>query len=60
MTKVGDRVRLICCTDQWTTIKPGTLGTVELLDPRGTVFVKWDDGRVLGLIHEAGDRWEVL
>ena len=58
MTKVGDRVRLLQCTDQWTTIEPGTLGTVHLIDSQGTVFVKWDNGRTIGLIREAGDRWE--
>ncbi len=57
---VGRRVRLVSCSDPYTRLQPGAEGTVTLVDGVGTVHVRWDDGHQLGLIHEAGDRWEVL
>ncbi len=56
---MNERVRLIQCTDKHTTIKPGALGTVRLIDAQGTVHVDWDDGRKLGLIP-GEDRWEPI
>jgi Domain of unknown function (DUF4314) len=56
----GRRVRLIRCIDEHTRLAPGAEGTVTLVDDLGTVHVTWDDGHRLGLIAEAGDRWEVL
>ena len=58
--KVGDRVRLVRCTDQWTKLHPGELGTVSFIDDTGTVFVDWDSGSSLGLVDRAGDRFEVV
>jgi len=55
----GDRVRLTTITDDSTTLKPGALGTVTSIDGTGTVHVRWDDGRQLGLVPEAGDCFEV-
>lgn len=57
---VGRRVRLVHCSDEFTRVQPGTLGTVNLVDGMGTVHVKWDDGSRLGMIDEAGDRYELL
>lgn len=55
----GDRVRLIHCSDPYTTMPYGALGTVMFIDDMGTVHVKWDNGAALGLI--AGeDLWEVV
>ena len=56
MAKVGDRVRLIRCTDEYTRLTPGELGTVTFIDSLGTVHVKWDSGANLGMVEEAGDR----
>ena len=56
MTMQGDRVRLIHYSDPYMTIRPGTEGTVTFVDARGTVFVRWDDGRCLGLVPGI-DRW---
>ncbi len=56
IAKVGDRVRLIHCSDPYTRIRSGTLGTVRFVDDMGTVHVKWDDGSSLGLI-EGEDSW---
>ena len=56
----GVRVRLLRCNDQYTTLEPGTEGTVIFIDDFNTVFVRWDNGSLLGLIYEAGDRFEVV
>jgi hypothetical protein len=59
-TLQGRRVRLDRCTDEYTTLPPGTEGTVLWTDDVGTLHVKWDNGSGLGLIAEAGDRWTLL
>lgn len=51
-----DRVELVSTTDPYTSLAPGTLGTVTFVDSLGTVHVKWDDGSSLGMVEEAGDR----
>lgn len=60
MSVVGARVRLIRCTDEYTRLTPGELGTVTFIDSMGTVFVKWDSGSSLGLVRQAGDDWELF
>jgi len=55
----GRRVRLVRCTDEYTRIEPGELGTVTNVDDIGTVHVRWDGGSRLGLV-EGEDEWEVL
>jgi hypothetical protein len=60
MTKVGDRVRLVRCTDQYTRLEPGAEGTVSFIDDMGTVHVNWDSGARLGLIRREGDAWELI
>ena len=57
---IGKRVRLVACSDPHTTLTPGTEGTVVLVDDTGTVHVAWDNGSRLGLVAEAGDRFEVV
>ena len=57
---VGERVRLISCSDPYTLLTAGEEGTVDFVDDWGTVFVKWDCGSSLGLVQEAGDRFEVI
>ena len=54
----GDRIRLVRCTDEWTRLKPGLLGTVTLIDDCGTVHVAWDCGSTLGLVP-GEDAWVV-
>lgn len=51
----GERVRLVRCTDKYTRLEPGTLGTVVMVDGMGTIHVAWDDGHQLGMVAEAGD-----
>lgn len=58
--RIGRRVRLISCSDGYTRLTPGEEGTVTFVDDMGTVFVKWDSGSRLGMVAEAGDRFELL
>lgn len=57
--KCGDRVQLIECTDEYTFLAPGSQGTVSHIDDAQTVFVDWDSGSKLGLVHSY-DKWFVL
>ena len=56
---VGKRVRLVRCTDPYTKLTPGELGTVTFVDALGSVAVDWDSGSKLSLIP-GEDRWEVI
>lgn len=56
----GARIRLIRHTDEYSTLQPGELGTVTLVDGLGTVHVRWDNGSALGLVPDAGDEWEEI
>jgi Domain of unknown function (DUF4314) len=49
----GDRVEFLGfgAHDPYTDLRPGTLGTVTLVDDAGTIHVEWDDGRRLGLVQ---------
>lgn len=55
----GKRVRLVRCTDPYTSLSPGSEGTVTFVDDFGTVHVAWDCGSSLGLIYRE-DAWEVV
>lgn len=56
----GRRVRLIRCTDEYTRLAPGELGTIVFgPDAMGTVHVEWDSGASLGLIP-GEDQWEMV
>ena len=62
MTKVGDRVRLLRCTDPHTRLEPGAEGTVTYINASSfgtTFFVDWDSGSKLGLVM-GEDSWQVL
>jgi Domain of unknown function (DUF4314) len=54
------RVRLLHTDDPFTELRPGDEGTVRFMDNLGTLHVTWDNGSTLGLIHDAGDRWEYI
>ena len=56
---VGRRVRLIRTTDNYTSLRPGSEGTITGVDDIGTTHVSWDDGSRLGLI-EGEDVWQVI
>ena len=46
----GTRIELIHMDDPYNPIEPGTKGTVEYVDDMGTIHMKWDNGRTLGLV----------
>lgn len=52
-------MRLVRVQDPYTTLRPGSRGTVGFIDAIGTVHVNWDDGRSLGLVPGV-DEWVVL
>ena len=47
---IGRRIELVYCSDPYTRLQPGSLGTIEFEDDLGTVFVRWDSGSSLGLV----------
>lgn len=56
---LGKRVKLLHMPDDPHPVQPGTIGTINYIDDIGTVFVKWDDGRSLGLVPGV-DSWEYV
>lgn len=57
--RVGRRVRLIRCSDPYSSNPSGLEGTVTMVDDLGTVHVRWDNGSTLGLVP-GEDRWEEI
>jgi hypothetical protein len=57
--KKGQRVEMVSMTDDPDPVPTGTKGTVQLVDAGGTVHVRWDNGRNLGMIP-GQDRWRVI
>lgn len=49
----GTRIELVSMEDPYSPVYPGTKGTVTLVDDIGTIHMKWDNGRTLGLIPGA-------
>jgi hypothetical protein len=47
----GTRVELIHMDDEQA-VPSGTKGTVEFVDDMGTIHMKWDNGRGLGLVPD--------
>lgn len=48
---VGSRVTLQQLNDPYTTMEPGTTGTLQFIDDIGTYHIKWDNGRGIGLVR---------
>lgn len=46
---VGKRIKCLYMNDPYP-VKPQTKGTVDQVDDIGTLHVKWDDGRTLGIV----------
>jgi len=57
--KEGMRIRLISMVDDPNPVSPGTEGTIRLVDDIGTIHVRWDDGRQLGVIPGV-DQYQLL
>ena len=58
MAREGMRVRMIHMDDE-RPVDEGLEGTIEKIDDLGTLHVKWDDGRLLGVIPNEDD-YELL
>lgn len=45
--------RVVCCSmaDPYAPIPSGMTGTVTSVDDSGTIHMKWDNGRTLGIIY---------
>ena len=46
----GTRIRLNAMEDPYAPIAPGTEGVVDFVDNIGTIHMKWDNGRSLGIV----------
>ncbi|MBQ5989211.1 MAG: DUF4314 domain-containing protein [Oscillospiraceae bacterium] len=55
----GTRIRLIYMDDPYTPLSRGATGTVEYVDDIGTIHMKWDNGRSLGICPET-DIFEII
>lgn len=54
---VRDATGEVLTVDDNVTVPPGTTGTVDSVDDGGTLHVRWDNGRRLGLLP-GRDQWE--
>ena len=54
----GTRIRLIYMEDA-RALRPGSEGTVRLVDDAGTIHVNWDSGSSLGIIPDV-DNFEII
>jgi hypothetical protein len=59
MYPAGTRIELLSTMDDQQGVEKGTKGTVILVDDIGTIHMKWDNGRGLGLIP-GEDNFKVL
>lgn len=55
----GTRIRLIHMNDPYSPIESGMTGTVTHVDDMGTLHMKWDSGRSLGICPDE-DSFEVI
>lgn len=46
----GTRIRLNSMEDPYAPLAPGTEGEVDFVDDIGTIHMKWDNGRALGIV----------
>jgi hypothetical protein len=56
---VGKRIRCIEMGEDFEPIPSGSEGTVTHVDDLGTIHVKWDNGRTLGLVYDE-DKYELI
>ena len=55
----GTRIRLNSMEDPYAPVAPGTEGEVDFVDDIGTIHMKWDNGRALGIVPDE-DSFSVL
>lgn len=58
MYPAGKRIRLIYMNDLQA-VPSGTIGTVDYVDDIGTIHMKWDNGRTLGVVY-GEDKFEII
>ena len=46
----GTRIRLNSTVDPYAPVAPGTEGEVDFVDDIGTIHMRWDNGRALGIV----------
>lgn len=51
----GTRIKLLCMNDPYHPVPSGMRGTVESVDDVGTLHMKWDNGRSLGVVYGEDD-----
>ncbi len=56
---VGTRIELIGMDDPYAPIESGLQGTVKNVDDAGTLHMKWDNGRTLGIVP-GEDQFKVI
>lgn len=56
---VGTRIRLLHMNDPYSPIPDGMTGAVAHVDDMGTLHMKWDNGRSLGIGPDV-DSFEVI
>lgn len=56
---VGTRIELISMEDPHVPIESGIKGTVSSIDAIGTLHMKWDNGRTLGVVP-GEDKFKVI
>ena len=54
----GMRVEMVEMDDPQP-VERGTRGTIEFVDDMGTIHVKWDNGRTLGLVPDV-DEFKII
>jgi hypothetical protein len=59
MAKVGMRIRMLSMNDEEHPVDQGLEGTITHIDGLGTIHVRWDDGRALGVIPGL-DEYQIL
>lgn len=55
----GTRIELVSMYDPYSPVAPGMIGAVHHVDDAGTLHMRWDNGRTLGIVPEA-DQFRVL
>ena len=56
---VGTRIELIQMEDPYAPVESGMQGTVKIVDDAGTLHMKWDNGRTLGIVP-GEDQFKVI
>ena len=56
---VGTRIELVQMEDPYAPVESGMQGTVKIVDDAGTLHMKWDNGRTLGIVP-GEDQFKVI